>query len=604
MTHHSSLKKVIFVDEEKCVNCHACITVCPVKFCNIDMGDHMSINGDLCIACGSCIEGCHHEARIPVDDYSEFKKLQNNAVPMVAIVAPAIAASFPNLYLNLNGYLKTKGIDAFFDVSFGAELTIKSYLNHIKDNPQTIIAQPCPAIVSYIETYAPELLAYLAPVHSPMMHTIQMIKHFYPEFQNHRIIAISPCLAKAKEFDTSEVKVLNVTFPSIQKMIEEEKVDLKSHEEVKFNNPPAERAVLFSTPGGLLQTALRENANIHTLTRKIEGKELVYDYLKGLNDSIQKGYAPLLIDCLNCEHGCNKGTATINHDQNIDETEYLIQQRSLATSKNYTNKKGQKQLSSNIDKYRKPGIYNRKYTDRSLLKKIQIPSEEERWEIFRSMKKNSSKEIFDCSSCGYGKCEDMATAIFNGLNKKENCHYYKSSVILELTSSVSETIMALNNKFESIGKMLSIFKDLRSGFNELENAFAEQSKLLEKFDQIAKTIHNVSQQTNILSLNASIEAARVGQMGKGFGVVATEIKKLSENTSFETQKISDNAKEIQHYFNHTSSQISSSTLQFEKASTLFLNVSEAVEDMNSVMQDLSRKTNEFALGESLSLKQN
>ena len=70
---------------------------------------------------------------------------------IVAVVAPAVASYFPNQYLKLNGWLKSLGVRAFFDVSFGAELTIKSYLHHIESNhPKTVIAQPCPAIVTYI----------------------------------------------------------------------------------------------------------------------------------------------------------------------------------------------------------------------------------------------------------------------------------------------------------------------------------------------------------------------------------------------------------------------------------------------------------------------
>ena len=47
----NNLRPVIFVDKEKCVNCHRCITVCPVKICNNGAGDFVTINHDLCIGC-------------------------------------------------------------------------------------------------------------------------------------------------------------------------------------------------------------------------------------------------------------------------------------------------------------------------------------------------------------------------------------------------------------------------------------------------------------------------------------------------------------------------------------------------------------------------
>jgi uncharacterized Fe-S center protein len=50
----STLSPVIRVIEEKCVNCHKCIAVCPVKACNDGSGNHVSVNADLCIGCGAC----------------------------------------------------------------------------------------------------------------------------------------------------------------------------------------------------------------------------------------------------------------------------------------------------------------------------------------------------------------------------------------------------------------------------------------------------------------------------------------------------------------------------------------------------------------------
>ena len=146
-----SLAKVVNVDKDKCQNCHACITACPSKFCNDGSGDHVKINDDLCIGCGQCLKACTWGARTIVDDTEQFFADLKRGVPMVSVIAPAVAASFPTTYLNLNGWLKKEGVSANFDVSFGAELTIKSYLDHIqKNNPRTVIAQPCPAIVSYI----------------------------------------------------------------------------------------------------------------------------------------------------------------------------------------------------------------------------------------------------------------------------------------------------------------------------------------------------------------------------------------------------------------------------------------------------------------------
>jgi iron only hydrogenase large subunit-like protein len=177
----SELRPVIFVDKDKCVNCHRCIAVCPSKMCNDGSGDFVKVNHEMCIGCGACIEACVHGARKGIDDAEDFFNSLKRGDNVVAIVAPAAAAHFKGKDLELNGWLKSIGVKAVFDVSFGAELTTKSYVEHIKKNdPKLVISQPCPAIVTWIELYHPELIQYLSPADSPMAHTITMIKRFYP----------------------------------------------------------------------------------------------------------------------------------------------------------------------------------------------------------------------------------------------------------------------------------------------------------------------------------------------------------------------------------------------------------------------------------------
>ncbi|HEX2936633.1 MAG TPA: [Fe-Fe] hydrogenase large subunit C-terminal domain-containing protein [Bacteroidales bacterium] len=298
------LSPIIEVDDDKCVNCHKCIAVCPIKYCNDGSGNTVKVINDMCLGCGACIKACSHDARTFLDDTEKFIDALNHKEKMVAIVAPAIASNFPGEYLKINTLLKELAIEAIFDVSFGAELTVKSYIDHIENNkPKAVISQPCAAIVTYIQIYKPELLRYLAPVDSPMVHTMRMIKTYYTKYSNHKIAVISPCVAKRREFDEVELGDFNVTIRSLKKLIDDNGIDLSHYKETDYDNPPAERAVSFSTPGGLLRTAERDMPNIGQITRKIEGQEAIYPYLENLNQQIASGYAPVLIDCLNCHAG-------------------------------------------------------------------------------------------------------------------------------------------------------------------------------------------------------------------------------------------------------------------------------------------------------------
>lgn len=327
------LRPVIDVNPEKCCNCHRCISVCPVKMCNDGSGDHVSVNHDLCIGCGACIEACAHEARIGIDDTQAFFKDLKAGTPIVAIVAPAVAVNFQGKDLELNGFLKSIGVKAVFDVSFGAELTTKSYVEQMKDeNPSLMISQPCPALVSFIEIYRPNLLKYLAKGDSPMAHTVECIRHFYPQYAKCKIAAISPCFAKRREFDENGRGDYNVTMRNLDIYFKENGISLSKYPRVEYDNPPAERAVLYSTPGGLMRTAERFVPGISTKTRKIEGHPAVFEYLAGLDKSLASGIRPYykLIDCLNCDKGCNRGAGTTNQYLSIDELEEFVEKRARA----------------------------------------------------------------------------------------------------------------------------------------------------------------------------------------------------------------------------------------------------------------------------------
>lgn len=586
------LSKVIEVDAEKCVNCHACIAACPVKFCNDGSGDHVTVDQNLCIGCGNCIRACTHDARKGVDNFDEWLEAMRSNETMIAISAPAVAANFPDTYLHLHGWLQSLGVEDFFDVSFGAELTVKSYLEYMKEkSPKTVIAQPCPAIVSYIEIYQPELIPHLAPADSPMLHVMKMIREYYPEYHDHKILVLSPCLAKRREFDATGVGDYNVTYNSLVEYIEKRNIDLTRYPKVSFTADQAERAVTFSKPGGLQKTVERENPEAAAKTRKIEGPDIIYEYLKKLPDMIKNDYAPPLIDCLNCEMGCNGGPGTINQEKSPDEIEYHIEKRNEEMMKQYKNRgvvrskwAARRRVQKNINSYWKPGLYDRSYSDRSENYGIQYPTNSELEEVYRKMKKYSKSDFLNCRACGYGSCELMATAIFNGLNQPENCFHYSQVSRIEMTNIIFDSIRdstdrlskAITHLTESEGRgedelvsmqdiaeiSRGMRKSIEEGLSYIENTIetmesirSSNSSTAEKTEQlndqvkeigeIVSIITSITEQTKIIAFNAELEASSAGEAGKTFQIVAGEIRRLANNTANSTEEITKKIKNVQ-----------------------------------------------------------
>jgi len=450
MNSAKTLSPVVRIDEDRCNNCYACIAACPVKLCMDGSGKKLLINTNLCIGCGNCVDACSHKARLITDDTPLFLDDLKRGNKMIAIVAPAIASFFPGQYLNFNGYLRSIGIEAVFDVSFGAELAVASYLDYIKEkNPRMVISQPCPAIVNFVQIYHPELLPYLAPVDSPMLHTVKMIREFYPQYGQHKIVAISPCIAKRREFDETGLVDYNVTMLALKNAMNEQDLTVGSFPMEEYSGPQAERAVRFSSPGGLLETAERFSPGIARRTLNIQGERITYPYLKEISELLDTDIRlPLLLDCLNCEKGCNGGPGTGKNKVPRIVLDNLVRERSDRQEEFYKTWKGDKYIKRYhkiVNQYWRKGLYKRTYVDHSGNNNLKEPDKTQLTEIYRSLRKYKPGDIYDCTACGYGTCKMMATAIFNKLNKPENCAHRN----IELLAEEKKLVMSMNRQLYS-----------------------------------------------------------------------------------------------------------------------------------------------------------
>lgn len=114
-----------------------------------------------------------------------------------------------------------------------------------------------------------------------------------------------------------------------------------------------------------------------------------------------------------------------------------------------------------------------------------------------------------------------------------------SSSINSLTNDVVQNNKNIHNAFDAMEKAVVSINESSGNMSEMQDAMNAISDASEKIGNIVKTVDDIALQTNILAINAAIEAGRAGEAGRGFSVVSEEIQTLASKTSAATNEIND-----------------------------------------------------------------
>ena len=166
----------------------------------------------------------------------------------------------------------------------------------------------------------------------------------------------------------------------------------------------------------------------------------------------------------------------------------------------------------------------------------------------------------------------------------------------QASAAVTEMIGNINSVSGSIEKMATEFDVLQ---HDIDNGIARQHEVNEQVQQIEQQskalneansiISSIASQTNLLAMNAAIEAAHAGEAGKGFAVVADEIRKLSETSSSQSKGIGQQIKSIR-------ASISNVVVASDLSDKAFTSVIEKINDTGSLVHQIKIATEEQTEG--------
>lgn len=424
MSNESRTGQVVYTNKAHCRDCYRCLRVCPVKAIRMENGQAYVVP-ERCISCGTCIRECPQGAKQYRNDLELAMRLLESGKPVAASIAPSFVAVFSESeQKRLASGLRKLGFAYVGETAIGAHhVAVETAKFCQSDASDSYVCTACPAIVSYVELYQPDILPALVPVVSPMLAHAKHIKRRLPK--GSKVIFIGPCVAKKAEADRAQnagIVDCVLTFSELLDWFARENVNLAMCEESNFDEEPGEYARLFPLVGGSIRTG---GLCTDTLAADIISASGFNEVIGALADVSES--TGTIVEPLFCQMGCINGPAM------PAETGIYTRRREVldyAASHVGTGHDNQTSVTHTdlIAKYAPAPLD----TDEHI-------TEEQIRAVLDHTGKASDENQLNCGACGYPTCRDKAVAVIRGMAELDMCLPYVKRLAEQRTDRIIET---------------------------------------------------------------------------------------------------------------------------------------------------------------------
>lgn len=411
---------IVFTNKARCRDCYRCVRMCPVKAIRMHEGQAFVVE-ERCIACGTCIRECPQGAKSFRDDVDRAARLVAGGGVVAASVAPSFATLFNEWERKrLPSALRKLGFTHVAETAVGAFPVAKATAEAVRAEPdRPHLCTACPAVVSLIEQYHPDLVPALVPVCSPMIAHARHIRERLGT--GAKVVFIGPCVAKKAEAERPEnagaVDVV-LTFGELRQWLEREGIVLKALEESRFDDEPAGEARHFPLVGGLARTAALSTDHLATDVIAVSGHEEIVEAL----EDIRARKSGVLVEALFCPQGCINGPALpVERGLFSRRADMLVfaashPGRAAAPADNTAAQFAGKALAA-----------------------LPEVTEEQIQRVLEATGKANPDDRLNCGSCGYPSCRDKAIAVIQGMAEPEMCIPRMRRLAEQRTDRIIET---------------------------------------------------------------------------------------------------------------------------------------------------------------------